>query len=167
MATLGASDTLVLESDIKKLDGLAIDYVIERSRLGSNVLRCRWSTARNPKFRKANAYFALAPVPGRWRDVCDQLSNIPVQSERAGVVIQDTKGLVRRTSRAPVFHRERQNYRTAGSAKAVRIVSAIPEKVRPCRVRTPVDSRSRIAVLSLSSIPGPGVRRTTALIRPA
>ncbi|WP_299869953.1 biliverdin-producing heme oxygenase [uncultured Roseobacter sp.] len=93
LATMGAAETVVVVSDITKLDRLAIDYVIEGSRLGSKVLRRRWLTASDPTVRRASAYFSLAAVPGRWRNVCDQLSKIPVQSDRAGAIIEDTKML--------------------------------------------------------------------------
>ncbi len=93
LATMGTSATVGVVSDIHKPDRLAIDYVIEGSRLGSKMLRRRWLTASDPIVRQANAYFSLAPVPGRWRDVCDQLSNIPGHSERAGTIIEDTKML--------------------------------------------------------------------------
>ncbi|WP_107843967.1 biliverdin-producing heme oxygenase [Litoreibacter ponti] len=91
--TLGASAPVPALPNLRTPDALAVDYVIEGSRLGSKVLRRRWMAASDPRVRKADAYFSLPPVPGRWRDVCDQLSAISVPSERAGRIVHDTRML--------------------------------------------------------------------------
>ncbi len=47
----------------------------------------------DPDVCRAGVYFSLTSVAGRWRNVCDQLSDISVESERAKVIIEDTKTL--------------------------------------------------------------------------
>ncbi|WP_299287648.1 biliverdin-producing heme oxygenase [uncultured Tateyamaria sp.] len=93
LAVLGASESIHVVSDLQNPDQLAMEYVIEGSRLGSKILRSRWLTASDPTVQQATAYFSLASVPGRWRDVCDQLSSIPTESERAQTIVEDTKML--------------------------------------------------------------------------
>ncbi|WP_299967946.1 hypothetical protein [uncultured Roseobacter sp.] len=93
LAILGGAETICVGSIVRKPDRLAVDYVVEGSRLGSKVLRNRWLAASDPTVRRACAYFSFAPVPGRWRRICDQLSNVPVHSERAKAIIHDTKML--------------------------------------------------------------------------
>ena len=93
LASMGESLEMGVASEIQQSDSLAIEYVIEGSRLGSKVLRNRWLAASDPVVLRASAYFSLAPVPGRWRGVCDRLSNIPVESARAGAIVEDTKML--------------------------------------------------------------------------
>jgi len=102
------------ESDLKTLGGaaghrsdqalhpinlLALDYVIEGSRLGSRVLKTRWQATTDADVARADAYFSMPPVPGRWREVCDTLSSIPPNSAQAARIVRDTATLF------DLFHR--------------------------------------------------------------
>ena len=93
LAILDVSDHAESQRDIPAPDTLAVDYVIEGSRLGSKVLKRRWLDASDPKVRQASAYFTLAPAPGRWRDICSQLSAISPKSDRALRIVNDTRAL--------------------------------------------------------------------------
>lgn len=74
-------------------DPLALDYLIEGSRLGTIVLRRRWDCTDDPVVRAADSYFSIQPEAGRWREVCKDLSAIPSDSPRAAAMIRDTKDL--------------------------------------------------------------------------
>ncbi len=78
---------------LPRLDAMALAYLIEGSRLGSRVLKRIWAGSSDPVVRAADAYFSMEPAPGRWKDICDALSVIPVQSTRAGAIIEDTQRL--------------------------------------------------------------------------
>ncbi len=93
LATLGAAEADFVVPSAKNIDGLAIDYLIEGSRLGSQILKRRWMAAEDPRIRNATAYFSLPPDPQRWRAVCDQLSAVPAQSDRAEAIVEDTRFL--------------------------------------------------------------------------
>ena len=72
------------------VDALALDYMIEGSRLGSQVLARHWAGARDPLVKRADAYFSLPPAPERWRAVCAALSAIDADSPRAAAIVADT-----------------------------------------------------------------------------
>ena len=91
LLTLGLEKPVKSQEKLTKVDPLAVDYVVEGSRLGTKVLERLWSKAQDEKVQQANAYFTFGKVPGRWRDVCDQLSAIPAQSDRANFILRDTK----------------------------------------------------------------------------
>ena len=82
LAVLGASARPPQSRPLPRTDAMALDYMIEGSRLGSRMLKRIWTGSRDPVVRAADAYFSMEPVPGRWKDICDALSVIPVQSRR-------------------------------------------------------------------------------------
>ena len=80
-------------SQLNPLDPLALDYIIEGSRLGTKMLKRRWAAAKDPQVSAAKAYFSFESEPGRWRQVCNALSEITPDSTRATAVIADTATL--------------------------------------------------------------------------
>jgi len=75
------------------VDPLAQDYMIKRSRLGSKALSRKWAASADTFVRLASAYFGMKPFAGRWREVCAALDGIPLLSDRADILITDTKRL--------------------------------------------------------------------------
>ncbi|MEM6438616.1 MAG: biliverdin-producing heme oxygenase [Pseudomonadota bacterium] len=75
------------------LDPLAIDYVVEGSRLGSQVLKRRWETSTDPAVRAADRYFGLPADPLGWRATCAALSCLRVDGRRAARVTRDVDAL--------------------------------------------------------------------------
>ena len=90
---LGASTGDIDIPNLGQLDQLALDYMIEGSRLGSQVLKRRWATSTDQQVIAAKSYFSLEPISGHWRDVCKQLSNVPINSQRAARIVTDTQAL--------------------------------------------------------------------------
>ena len=74
-------------------DPLALDYILEGSRLGSQVLARRWASSVDPHVLGAAAYFSRKPNVGPWRNVCDRLAQIAVGSARAEKIKMDTCAL--------------------------------------------------------------------------
>ena len=74
-----------------QIDPLAVDYVLGGSRMGTKVLRQRWSQSTDQNVKDANVYFNLPADPTFWRDVCDALSKIEMGSVRADKIISDTR----------------------------------------------------------------------------
>ena len=93
LETLGVRSSLTSSTRAANADLLAIDYMIEGSRLGSKVLKRKWSGSSDPVVQRADSYFSIDPVPGRWREVCAALSDIPADSRRARQIIADTRQL--------------------------------------------------------------------------
>ena len=93
LATLGRRDTEIKagQGEPGRLDALAVDYVVAGSRLGLKVLKARWESSADPLVRAARAYFTLPNMAPRWRDVCQALSMVPVDSARAGAITRDTR----------------------------------------------------------------------------
>ena len=75
------------------IDPLALDYMIEGSRLGTKILKRKWAASTDATVRSADAYLSLHSDPRSWRDVCGQLSAVPVDSPRAATITSDTKRL--------------------------------------------------------------------------
>lgn len=72
----------------RALDGLAIDYLVLGSRLGTEVLRRRlMEEADDP----LPAYFAPRPHKDMWQQSCRELDAIPADSLRAKRLIDDTR----------------------------------------------------------------------------
>lgn len=94
-ADLNSLDRMELLSNpaLTNVDTLAIDYMFEGSRLGTKVLKRRWQTSPDPKVQSAGQYFGVESTPGRWREVCTQLSDVPSHSARAQNIIADTHRL--------------------------------------------------------------------------
>tara|TARA_R110000822_G_scaffold25993_3_gene78669 strand:- start:25 stop:576 length:552 start_codon:yes stop_codon:yes gene_type:complete len=78
-----------------KIDPLAIDYLVAGSRLGSKVLRKRWSGSDDPIVRRSNHYFGLDSNAVFWQLTCKALAEIYPDSHRAKVITRDTKILFR------------------------------------------------------------------------
>ncbi|WP_095588255.1 biliverdin-producing heme oxygenase [Actibacterium ureilyticum] len=93
LATLNAPHDVDPAPVAKQVDALALDYLIEGSRLGTQVLKRAWAGSRDPIVQEARAYFTTAPISGRWAEVCRALSEIPADSPRAETIIRDTKRL--------------------------------------------------------------------------
>lgn len=72
---------------------LAIDYMIEGSRLGTKMLKRIWLDSADPAVREASAYFTMPTIPGRWREVCAALSNVAVSGDEARNITEDTRTL--------------------------------------------------------------------------
>lgn len=69
---------------------LAVDYVVEGSRLGTNVLRRRWEASGDPVVRAADAYFTRPHEPVPWRTVCSRLASLPPDGDLAADVSRST-----------------------------------------------------------------------------
>lgn len=93
LAVLQATDLNRSAPTLGETDPLALDYMIEGSRLGTQVLKRRWAASRDPIVARASGYFSKGPTPGRWRKVCDDLSAVPAESARAARIIEDTQKL--------------------------------------------------------------------------
>lgn len=85
-----AVSDIVFERD---LDPLAVDYLVAGSRLGSKVLRKRWASSNDPTVRRAHHYFGQVGDLALWRTTCQALSDVPVDSSHAKIIIDDTKAL--------------------------------------------------------------------------
>ena len=90
LATLGREEPPRVVFKLGALDPLAVEYVVEGSRLGTRVLKRRWQTSHDDRVRRASAYFSRPAVPNAWRDVCERLSDIPTEDVRAERVIVET-----------------------------------------------------------------------------
>jgi len=73
------------------LDPLSIDYMVAGSRLGSKILYKRWSASTHPCVQRANTYFGQTSDPKLWSETCRALSAVPSTSERADIIVEDTK----------------------------------------------------------------------------
>ncbi len=93
LAMLGAADDAVAAPALRDIDPLAAAYVVEGSRLGSKLLKGRWLKAQDSLVRQADAYFSFDPSSQVWRETCEYLRAVPVGSERANTIIQDTRQL--------------------------------------------------------------------------
>lgn len=58
---------------------VAQDYVLLGSRLGSQLLRRRWSETRDPRAATAGTYLSLPPMGAAWRAFCDDAAARPGQ----------------------------------------------------------------------------------------
>lgn len=71
------------------LDPLAVDYILQGSRLGTKVLKRRWQATDDPQVRAAGAYFD-APVDAEgWRATCDALAARSAAGPAADRVVSD------------------------------------------------------------------------------
>ncbi|WP_424973912.1 hypothetical protein [Dinoroseobacter sp. S124A] len=68
---------------------LALDYVIAGSRLGTQVLKRRWTAATDPLTQRASAYFSAPTYIEFWRGFCQQTETIPGTDPVAKVVLKD------------------------------------------------------------------------------
>ena len=94
-----AADLSSLSSDraaidlplLPQLDPLSIDYMVAGSRLGSKILRKRWSASTDQRVQRADSYFGQAVDPNLWPETCRALSEVPMGSARADKIVDDTK----------------------------------------------------------------------------
>ena len=94
LATLGAAPVAgAADVELAAVDPLAIDYMLEGSRLGSKVLRMQWARTSSAAVRRAARYFDTPAPVERWRAVCGALSAIPTDSLRAARIVRDTRRL--------------------------------------------------------------------------
>lgn len=101
---LGKTKCAGLTPGLSDTDPLALDYMVEGSRLGSQILKRRWAASQDTSVQAANAYFSLEPTAGRWRRVCDDLAAIPAASQRASKITADTCNLFDIFYRASIGH---------------------------------------------------------------
>lgn len=71
------------------LDPLAVDYVLQGSRLGTKVLKRRWQASDDPEVRAADAYFDAPIDPGGWRATCDALAGQSASGPVADRIVTD------------------------------------------------------------------------------
>lgn len=93
LETLGQPAQPVPASPSGRLDPLALDYVLEGSRLGTQVLKRRWAASTDPTVQRADAYFTLHADKLRWRATCDALAAVDPESPRASRITGDTRAL--------------------------------------------------------------------------
>lgn len=72
---------------------LAIDYIVAGSRLGSKVLRKRWSKSTDASVQGASVYFQQDADPKLWPETCASLSEVASTSLQAATIVKDTKTL--------------------------------------------------------------------------
>ncbi len=99
LAVLGAARSHLCLPPPGPLGPLALDYVLEGSRMGTRLLARRWAETRDPAVARARNYFTAPSESGRWRTVCAALSAVPVDSAEAETLVHDTKRLF------DLFHR--------------------------------------------------------------
>ncbi|MDA8585045.1 hypothetical protein N9L47_02135 [Rhodobacteraceae bacterium] len=90
---LGAKQLAYVVPLPKISDPLAIDYLVAGSRLGTKVLKKRWSNSNDLIVCRANKYFSLDSDPSFWPSTCQALANVAPESARAKAIVQDTKSL--------------------------------------------------------------------------
>ena len=91
LATLDADKGNVAAYLPDGVDPLAIAYVIGGSRLGSQVLKRRWSQSDCPKVKGANAYFSMPNEALYWQSVCKDLAKLAPGDPRTDRIVGDTK----------------------------------------------------------------------------
>ena len=74
-------------------DGMAMDYVLFGSRLGTQVLRRRWAVGSDPVVKAADAYFSAPSFISAWQQFCRDAERLPAQSELADQVVADANHL--------------------------------------------------------------------------
>ena len=72
-----------------RLEGLAIDYVVAGSRLGTQVLKTRWEAASDPIVRKASHYFTAPKYIEYWQSFCETTGRILANDPFGQVVLRD------------------------------------------------------------------------------
>lgn len=90
LQTLTGSHAVHPRIELRTVDPLAVSYIVGGSRMGTKVLRTRWGKSSDPLVISANSYFSLHYDRTRWRKVCNELSEIPVGSTRAKIIVADT-----------------------------------------------------------------------------
>ena len=93
LSTLGVWEIDQPSLQLDKIDPLALDYMVAGSRLGTKVLRKRWGSTDDRRVRAAERYFGFEGGSEYWKTVCNMLSAIPADSERAATITRDVKAL--------------------------------------------------------------------------
>ncbi len=75
------------------MPGLALDYVVLGSRLGTQMLRRQWQTSKDPAVLAADAYMALPPMTEAWRGFCDRAGRLPADGADAARAVQQSRAL--------------------------------------------------------------------------
>lgn len=98
LATLDAPDARDVagqgarpEADEPPLSGLAIDYMVLGSGLGTTVLRRSWAEGTDDDVRAAGQYFTLPRPPQPWRDLVMHLGDLPASGDRADRITGDAE----------------------------------------------------------------------------
>lgn len=90
---LGSSLGVVAFGLPDDIDPLAMDYVLEGSRLGSKVLQKRWSASTDRTVAQARAYFSMPVDKQRWQTVCAKLAEVPLNTTLAHGITLDVECL--------------------------------------------------------------------------
>ena len=77
----------------RRLDATAVLYMLLGSSLGTRVLRRRWLEATDPSVATAGRFLGLAPPPGAWRTLCEELEQSPAQGAEADRIVHDVEEL--------------------------------------------------------------------------
>lgn len=93
VAALGEKVVEVPIPTLNDIDPFAARYVIEGSRLGTQVLKLRWATEDNMAVAKAGSYLSYPASPDAWQKLCRELSLIPSDGRRAAKIVSDAKVL--------------------------------------------------------------------------
>lgn len=91
LAVLGRADPGLPLPVLAPVHPLAAEYVIEGSRLGSQVLKRLWARSEDANVLQAGAYLTQPRAAEAWRDVCARLSTIDATSSEAAEIIQDSR----------------------------------------------------------------------------
>ncbi len=89
LTVLGAPPTAPMRAVPCAPDRLAVRYVVEGSRLGTQVLAARWAKGASAVSKRAHHYFGQPVIRGAWGALCDKLQSIPADCELAEQVCQD------------------------------------------------------------------------------
>jgi heme oxygenase len=73
------------------IDAVALEYMVAGSRMGTAVLRKRWSKARDPNVIAANHYFTAKAGKINWKETCERLDRVPSPSTQADQIISDVR----------------------------------------------------------------------------
>lgn len=75
------------------VEGLAVDYLVAGSRLGSSVLKKRWAAAIHPQVKAADRYFGGPDHLEYWKAFVARSEEMPGQGQLADKVVADTNDL--------------------------------------------------------------------------
>jgi len=93
LAALGAAPMDAGKPALPSIHPMALDYMLEGSRLGSKVLARRWAASKDQTVQKANRYFTLQTDPSKWRKICEDLTAIDTASNQAQKIVADTNAM--------------------------------------------------------------------------
>ncbi|WP_407493313.1 hypothetical protein [Pseudooceanicola sp. MF1-13] len=93
LATLGATPAPQRPALGTTPDAMAVDYVLLGSRLGTAVLKKRWSMATDERVHAASAYFSAPTYIDVWQAFCSAAAEVPADSPQAQTIVNDTSRL--------------------------------------------------------------------------